>query len=316
MEPTVIAIPEISRQNSIQKRVKLSGAQRIFAAVTPLLLLISSVGCNQLLGLGEVTARQPNAYVCDCACTSQNNIAAITVQSAVCLPANLNPNLNSNSALTQADLDSDCNMRVHDNVQGLVSQCVSHSLGCSCSADPIASIFVAGECDQPCTGEDLVSNCSNWNTLSHPPQKTATNIPGQPPVCLVASSDPPNPVPDPLAAGIFGHTSSCDVAADMTLTRAGDTETQSGNGTVNFTGGPCPGGSCQVGMYRLNHINDFSFSGFVGFDGVVFENLFASGASVPGAATLDAIRQGNLGVQLDAEFWRRQAQQPNPRVRR
>jgi len=54
--------------------------------------------------------------------------------------------------------------------------------------------------------------------------------------------------------------------------------------------------------YRLDHIADFRFEGFAGFDATEFQNLQASGASVPAGATLDAFGNGTLASGSTRSF--------------
>ncbi len=46
--------------------------------------------------------------------------------------------------------------------------------------------------------------------------------------------------------------------------------------------------------YRLDHIDNFNFSGFGGFDNVEFQDLSAFGASLPAAATVDRFGMGSF----------------------
>jgi hypothetical protein len=289
----------------ITRRVQLSGKQSIavhLPAVAALVFLaVLSSGCNQILGLDKTTELKSDAYTCSCRCTTAGGF--LRVSEAVCLPDFLNPNKNKLNTLTQFDLDNDCEGRVENNINEIGRQCVSDLLNCLCVAAPISTMFIAGECEAGCTGEDLDPSCSNFDTHSIPPVKTATNVPGQEPVCLIASSDPPNPVPDPLVAGLFGRTSNCEVAGNVTITRGSDTQTQPASGVVNLTGSPCPGGSCKVGMsYRIDHINNFSFDSFGGFESVEFQNLFASGTSIPEGATLDSLGNGSFPVSSTQSY--------------
>ena len=188
----------------IIRRVQLSGKQSIavhLPAVAALVFLaVLSSGCNQILGLDKTTELKSDAYICSCRCTTAGGF--LRVSEAVCLPDFLNPNKNKLNTLTQFDLDNDCEGRVENNINEIGRQCVSDLLNCLCVAAPISTMFIAGECEAGCTAEDLDPSCSNFDTHSIPPVKTATNVPGQEPVCLIASSDPPNPVPDPLVAEI------------------------------------------------------------------------------------------------------------------
>jgi hypothetical protein len=293
MKPTPI------RPGGTQTSIIGSGIPRTSNAVVLLLLVAFSAGCNQVFGLNQTQLFSSNAYECVVTCTSStNSFPPINENTAVCLPSDLDPNINTMNTVTQTQLDNDCLSRVTGNIFGAVQQCVSKKVPIKCkgSAFPIATMFYAPECDSPCTGEDLASDCSNFNPFSNPPQKAATNIPGKDPVCLIASSDPPDPVPDPLAAGIFGEVSSCSITSGkVTITQGSDSQTQSATGVVNITGKPCPGESCQVGVsYRLNHINNFSFDSFAGVATVEFQHLFGSGVSIPAGATLDSSGNGNL----------------------
>jgi hypothetical protein len=286
-------------------RVSPPGKLKALMKTAKLVLVLGlSSGCNQILGLDEATEIQPNAYQVFCPCTPTGIASPINVTTAVCLPDALNPNKSQvNHQLTQQDLEDDVANRVLPNIQGFVDFCVSHVLQCTCIPSVVDLVFAADECDAPCVGEDLQSNCGNWNNLSNPPHKTATNLPGQPPVCTVATSDPPTPVPDPLAASIFGTASSCDVTGTVTISRGGDSQTQSVSGAVRISGNPCPGGSCSVGMsYRLDKIANFKFDGFGGFDAAEFMNLLASGASIPAGATLDASGNGTFAAGSTRSF--------------
>ena len=294
-------------QRSVRPRVTLPALPLLSSFSLAMLVVTLSSGCDQVLGLNPAVLEQPNGYVCQCDCTSTAaHISPITVTDSVCVPPNLNTIL-SGAHPTQADLQADCSGRVQNNIQGIVQHCESLTLNCSCNVvvppAPLPSMFTTPECDQACNEVDLTTNCSNWDTFSHPPSKTATNIPGQPPVCSVSSSDPATPTPDPLVAGVFGHTSNCSVNGTVTIAHGSDSQTRNAIGEVNITGKPCPGGSCNVGMYyRLDHIDDFSFSSFAGFDSVVFQHLLASGTTNNGAGALDATGNGTFPANTTQSF--------------
>jgi hypothetical protein len=242
----------------------------------------------------------PNAYSCSCVCTGSGQ--QITLNLAACYPADLNPVLNQaldpNFQPTGGQLDTDCSNRVGQNLTQLTKACVASSINCLCDAVPSSSVF-ATECNVPCQQEVLAPGCTNFDPLAQPPVKTATNVVGKPPVCLVASSDPPDPVPEPLAAAVFGRSSLCELTGDVTITDDdGNAQTRQANGVAYFTGGPCPEGGCQIGMsYRLDHVETFDFDGFLGFGGVRIEDVRGLGASLPGAATLDASGKGTFDAR-------------------
>ena len=100
----------------------------------------------------------------------------------------------------------------------------------------------------------------------------------------------------------------------MTLTRDGDSQTRQTSGVAEFTGDPCPGGQCAVGVsYQLDHVDNFSFSDFGGFASVEFKNIAASGASDRGAALVDATGVGALPASSLFNIGQREAQQPGAR---
>lgn len=288
-----------NQRNRARQSIMPSRAWRSCASVALLLLLGVSSGCNQIFGLDETTLAPTgpgNAYTCECTCNGggQN----IIVKSSVCLPADLNPLLDPtlppDFEPSPNDVKQDCENRVQRNVQQLARQCVARQLSCNCDASIVATF--GAECNEPCIGEVLADDCSNFNPQTG--DKTATNVPGEDPVCFIASSDPPDPVPDPLAAGIFGRSSTCEVTGEVTIMQGDDSQSRSANGVVEFSGDPCPGESCEVGMsYRLDHVNTFEFDGYAGFATTKFENLRASGATLPQGAMLDASGLGTFPSQ-------------------
>jgi hypothetical protein len=226
---------------TLLKIIAGSGGLILLAAVLLLMLLVNS-GCNQILGLKPTKPFVANAYVCNCTCAVLKG-NPILVSDGVYMPAFINQNT-VGRAPTQFDLDNDCASRVQDNLTAIVQHCESAPMACTCKAQTLATAFIDGSCDFPCTGEDLAADCSNFNPFANPPVKTATNFPGLPPVCVVSNSDPPDPQANPLTSNILGRNSECDVAGNVTASRNGDSQTHAANGVVNITGAPCPGGTC------------------------------------------------------------------------
>ena len=239
----------------------------------------------------------PNAYSCSCVCTGSGQ--QIALDPTACYPAELNPvlttSLDPSFQPSSAQLQRDCSTRVGLNLTQLTKSCVAASINCVCDAVAGSTVF-ATECNVPCQPDVLAQDCSNFDPLAQPPVKTATNTVGNPPVCLAASSDPPDPVPDPLAAGIFGRSSRCELAGSVTIADDdGNAQSQPASGVAHFSGGPCSGGTCQLGMsYRLDNVGTFDFGGFLGFDGVKIEGVRSMGATLPGAVPLDASGAGTL----------------------
>jgi hypothetical protein len=86
------------------------------------------------------------------------------------------------------------------------------------------------------------------------------------------------------------------VEGDVTISRGGESQTQSATGVVEFTGKPCPDASCAVGMaYRLDDVDTFEFSDFGGFAAAEFTEVLASGATLPAGAMVDAAGLGTFG---------------------
>jgi hypothetical protein len=247
--------------------------------------LLGASGCNQFFGLGEVSlvpAYPGNYYSCGCVCGIGDN--QVVIERDICLPEALNPVLHPDVEVSASDLIDDCEIRVETNLRQMARQCIRSTINCNCEA--AAQLRFAFDCNDPCVGEDLASDCSNFDPATG--STTATNVPGQAPVCALSSAKRTDPGADALAASIFGRKSLCEVAGDVTVTRGDESKTASTSGSVEFSGGPCSGPGCQVGMaYRLDEISNLEFSGFAGFASVEFQHLLASGASVPNGATLD-----------------------------
>ncbi len=253
-----------------------------------------SAGCNQVFGIEETELSPRRAYTCQCACTGGGQ--AFNVSPDVCIPEALNPALNPDlppDFLPPANaLQDDCHTRVERNLERMARQCVADRVRCSC--DAIADLTDSfGDCDSPCSGEELATDCSNFDPATG--AVTATNVPGEDPVCVVNASASAMPPPAAFASAIFGRTSECQVDGGVTVTRDGESQTRATAGVAEFTGTPCPGGQCAVGVsYLLGHVEDFSFDGFAGFASVEFKDIAASGTSGPGAALVDASGAGAL----------------------
>lgn len=265
-------------------------ARGVLVPVGLLWIAALSAGCNQVFGLDETTLAPRDAYTCGCTCSGGGQ--SFDVSSNVCLPEDLNPAINPNLppdfVPSATDVQADCHGRVEQNLEQMARQCFADRIRCSCeaSADLIISV---GACLTHCFGEDLAADCSNFDPQTG--HVTATNVPGHEPVCLANASA----TEEAFAAAIFGRRTECQVDGGVTLTRDGDSQTRQTSGVAEFTGEPCPGGQCAVGVsYQLDHVDNFSFSDFGGFASVEFKNIAASGASDRGAALVDATGVGAL----------------------
>jgi hypothetical protein len=265
-------------------------ARQVAVPAALLGIVALSGGCAQLAGIEETTCSVRHAYACKCACTGGGE--TFSLNNDVCLPESLNPALDPDLppdfVPTSEQLRQDCETRVESNLEQMARQCVADRIRCSCAG--IAELTPScNDCDSPCAGEDLAADCSNFDPAAG--DVTATNAPGEHPVCI--AGQPGSAGPAPLASAVFGRTSQCQVGGNVTVTRDGDTRTPETTGLAEFSGTPCPGGTCAVGVsYGLDHVEDFSFDGFGGFTSVVFKDITAAGTSGPGVALVDAAGVG------------------------
>ena len=292
-----------AQQKGANMNANGSNARVLVSAVVLSLAAFSSLGCDNLFGLDRVEpvdsgspdpADVPNFYSCNCACKG----GAVNVNRKVCLPPSLNPLLPGSTAdagvtPTAVELTADCTGRVQNNVEQLGKTCIANSFKCSCAA--VADLSYAQECNVVLPAEDLAANCSNFSPATH--VKTATNVPGQPPVFFIASSDPPTPTPDSLASGLFGRESLCNVSGTLTVARGDESGTSDAAGFVVIQGDPCTTAGCKLGMsYRFDDVHSMSFDGFSAFDSVVFSSIRAGGATLPEAATLDGLGKASFAA--------------------
>jgi hypothetical protein len=190
----------------------------------------------------------------------------------VCMLADANPNLGGMSP-SDVQLAGDCQGRVQDTTSGLARAC-GYPSHCECTVQPESRRFSAA-CDQPCA-ENLVDGmCSNFDPVGK--TTTATNAPGDDPVCVTNS---------PLASRLFGRRSECRVSGTAHVDIDGDGADPAAGGVVYFRGDPCPGQSCAVGMeYRLD-IGDVTFGNVFGSQ--TFSDLAGLGESADDSALLGA----------------------------
>jgi hypothetical protein len=284
--------PEHDLPNRFSRSRRRGVARDILIPVGLLWIATLSAGCNQIFGITETTLAPRDSYTCECACNGGGQ--SFSISSDVCLPEDLNPALNPSLppdfVPSAAAVQDDCHVRVERNLEQMARQCFADRIRCSCQATADLN-FSVGACFTHCFGEDLAADCSNFDPQTG--NVTATNVPGQEPVCVDGKST--STTPAALASAIFGRSTRCQVDGGVTLTRDGDSQTRPSSGVTEFTGDPCPGGQCAVGVsYLLDHVDDFSFSDFGGFASVEIKNIAASGASDPGAALVDATGVGVL----------------------
>ena len=187
----------------------------------------------------------------------------------VCLPPALVPDLD------ETDLVNDCQGRVGQTLSGLAAACGYPSV-CHCGVQANAMNFSdslkwAKSCDMACTEEpvDVAHDCANFDPVHG--LTSATNAPGDQPVCLANS---------PLSAEIFGRRTTCAVTGSAHVEVGDDAKDPHAEGIVQFIGNPCPGESCLVGMqYQLN-IDPVTFGNF--FHSETFHDLGGVGETSAG----------------------------------
>jgi hypothetical protein len=270
----------------------------------------------------------------------------------VCLPAELNGNLNHvPSPERDADGDglpdalaSDCANRVENTYKGLIDACgyfPNAASNCNCEVvptnfrdldkdgeqDPGEEYygFVRETCDhQPTVCEEQVVNlpadpndparCNNFDpvqlaecvaaalqqcaNIGTPANQcdtngcltyvAATNAPGSDPVCIAHASV----APPAIAFQLFGRRTTCDVTGTSEIKVGKDAREPEHDpltrGTVEITGGPCPGASCAIGISTQLAPNPITFEVKWHSD-PTFSNLVQAGNSGLTAATVDSL---------------------------
>jgi hypothetical protein len=242
----------------------------------------------------------PNVYTCACTCDGpgQGQGQHLSIVLDVCMPADLNPNVDGASSPSDADLDYDCSGRVADNIQAMSRTCVNDNMDCACNAI-VGGVpperFFRDECNGDCPSEELAADCSNWDPRNG--IKDASYAGGNDPVCVTQTSDPPAPIPDPLSAFIYGRNSLCEVSGSAAVAIGhGEEETPAAGGRVHLWGDPCPDASCSVGIAYQTTIDDFTIGGFFGFGATDVKELSFGGASLPGIVALDSSGLGVIGA--------------------
>jgi len=215
---------------------------------------------------------------------------------AVCMPEDLNPNLEGNDTPTAEELAADCEGRVNDNVEALAVEC-GYAETCLCHAVMLPSDSDAAydaSCDTGCVGEELDDDCDNFDPAND--TKTATHVGDGEPVCLTASSDPPTLPPDPLAAGFFGQVSECELTGNAEILIDGLDDRFPGlTARLRIAGSPCPGQSCAVTTSYLGAVDSFGYEGgFLGAGDTTISEVSVSGASTAQAVLLDASGGGEI----------------------
>ncbi|MDX2166845.1 MAG: hypothetical protein SF182_07265 [Deltaproteobacteria bacterium] len=213
----------------------------------------------------------------------------------VCMPASINPNLldgngNYNPAPTDMALQNDCAGRVETTLSHLASAC-DYPPQCECDAVPSSRKF-NDSCNDPCAETPLDPTCSNFDPVHG--TTTATNAPGDTPVCL-ASRNAALSAPAALSAGAFGQVSQCAVSGPATIEVGDESKESNAQGFVEFSGRPCPGGQCSLALAYTLDLDPITFAVRFAAD-PKFEDLASSGASTLAAAKIGPTGVGTVGA--------------------
>lgn len=187
----------------------------------------------------------------------------------VCMPGDLNPNLNSNSTPTAAQLQADCETRVENTVRGLNQFC-GYPAVCNCTPRDAGTIFQAS-CNDACAEHVVDAGCPNFNPQD-PASTTATNVAGDSPVCTTNS---------PVTAVMFGKRSACEVSGTGLIQVPDESDKHPAvSGLIELLGRPCPGGTCSVGMATRLQLANVTYSHT--FGSRTFSDLGAISETIPG----------------------------------
>jgi hypothetical protein len=222
--------------------------------------------------------------------------AQLEFELSVCMPDDLDPNMEPNDTPTTEELAADCEGRVNDNVEALATTC-GYAETCVCHRVMLPNgkdTAYDGSCVGTCTEEELDSDCDNFDPANG--TKTATHAPDGEAVCLTASSDPPGLPPDALAAGFFGQVSECEVTGTAEVLVDGlDDRFPDVTARLRISGPSCPGQSCSVSTSYLGAVDSFGYDGgFLGAGETTISEVSVSGASTPQAVLLDASGVGEI----------------------
>ena len=207
--------------------------------------------------------------------------STVTKTLDVCEPDALNPSISDAGVEPNGnDLSNDCENRVAQTLGDLDNAC-GYPSACNCKLPDVYVTHYSDSCASPCAEDPLDPTCSNFT----PDGGTATNVTGDKPVCLVHS---------PITAEVFGQLSSCNVSGQISFHTDDESKTSATHGEIDFTGRPCPGGTCAVGMGYVLDAASMTFDSL--FGSATFRNLAGVGENTSGnLAQLASDGTGSFG---------------------
>jgi hypothetical protein len=210
----------------------------------------------------------------------------------VCMPPDINPNVEGNDIPNETSLQNDCQGRVEDTVRGVAASC-QYPPQCECGAILDSQRFNAA-CNDPCAEVPVDVTCTNFDPINNTP--SATNVPGTLPVCVAARSAASPSGPAGITAAAFGQLSDCAVEGPVTIEVGDEVKSSSAFGVVGFIGEPCPGEQCMVGLTYDLELDPITFEVRFASD-PTFEDLTSSGGSNAAAAVVGPSGFGTLSAQ-------------------
>lgn len=239
-----------------------------WATGNPVVLIVRGTGSRQAVAFDGDPGQAPKLVV-----TFASPTSTVTAELPTCMPADLNPSLNGGVTPTPDQLAADCGGRVQTTVIGLNGAC-GYPSACTCDVVLDTPNRFADSCTTDCAEVPLdLASCSNFSAAN--PLHTATNAPGGQPVCAAFS---------PLSAELFGQQSLCEVSGTASFANDDESKTTPAQGQLVFSGRPCPGGACAVGMSVALDAEPITFSSL--FGSATFRNLTGVGESLAGGEAL------------------------------
>jgi hypothetical protein len=256
-------------------------------------------GCDRLFGIPEVklppgpdpgTTSQglDNTYTCECTCNYKGGSQSL-IPLSVCATQGDNPNIGGTAPSPQR-LAEDCTNRVQAQVQAMTNQCYrAEKPDCTCVvAQPFPDTFFDTACDNFCNPVEL-ADCSQWdprNGVKDANCAAGTCLdPGA--VCLKAGTDPAEPEPSPLTAGLMGRVTQCrldDGTSELTVGAGDQSDDSPLRGVVRFAPAPgscSPGETCLTMDYRMDPTQTLHFDGFLFWGDTDITSVATVGASTP-----------------------------------
>jgi hypothetical protein len=203
----------------------------------------------------------------------------------VCLPASLNANVGG--AATPQAITNDCENRVESHITALTGQEIPPTGVCACAVQSVPTTWVA-QCDGQCTNDN---DPTDTDPVCQVPA-TAPRLASAAALTVAALASESGGPPDPLAAGVFGSVSVCQVTtggtAEITVGGKAPIKQPAVRGLLQIHGKPCVAEQpCSVGLSYQLTADDIEFdSESIFASDPKFVELSVEGATIPDAINL------------------------------